>query len=206
MPGRVVARSLCHDRRAAIGAVRHLEAGAHPQEAWAVADIDELPDDVPLYFSLEGRRGGPDGAVLSALGVTARPASVGPAPLRLLPGDVRRLSESATLRRSPFPPGLRGRARASAKRHRPGEPLVVDDRWARPVDGGHFADDKNERPAGPIRYGAPGRILSVRLPRLAPRAIAAPAAIPASASDPVRPGEPGKVARAPASPFRRRAS
>jgi hypothetical protein len=146
-----------HDWSAVIGAVRHLEAGACPQEAWAVCDVDEVPDDLPLYCSLEGRRGGHDGAVLSALGITARPASVGLAPLRLLPGNVRGLPESVTLRlrcTEPHFARLLERARASAKRRRYGEPIAVEDRSAPPVE--------EYKPVGPIRYGLPGRILSVR--------------------------------------------
>jgi hypothetical protein len=52
----------------------------------------------------------------------------------VLPGDVRGLAESETLRLraagEPFLAGLRERARASAKRRRPGERLVVEDSLA----------------------------------------------------------------------------
>jgi hypothetical protein len=48
------------------------------------------------------------------------------------------------------------RARAAAERRRPGEPIAVEDRSAPapPVE--------EYEPVGPIRYGPPGRILSVR--------------------------------------------
>src|SRR5262245_50868267 len=66
-----------------LGRVRHLEQ--LESGCWAVADLHDLPAGGPLYFSLEGRRGGPDGAVLSGLAVTERPAAVGLAPLGVHP-------------------------------------------------------------------------------------------------------------------------
>jgi hypothetical protein len=74
--------NIAHDWSRLIGTVRHLEVGAHPGEVWAVPDIrdGQLPDEAPLYFSIEGRRGGREGAVRSALAVTPRPAGVGLAP------------------------------------------------------------------------------------------------------------------------------
>jgi hypothetical protein len=51
----------------------------------------------------------------------------------------------------PFLARLLERARAAAKRRRPGEPLVVEDRSAPPVEEYE-----------PIRYRPPGRIISVR--------------------------------------------
>ena len=69
------------------------------------------------------------------------------------------LAQAETLRlrsSEPFLARLLERARAAAKRRRPGEPIAVEDRSAPapPVE--------EYEPVGPIRYGPPGRILSVR--------------------------------------------
>ena len=46
-------------QRAPRGTVRRLGVGGNRGEVWAVADIyGELPDEAPLYFSIEGRSGG----------------------------------------------------------------------------------------------------------------------------------------------------
>ena len=151
-----------HDWSRLIGTVRHLEAGAHPGEVWAVADIrdGQLPDEDPLFFSLEGRSGGRDGAVLSALAVTGRPAGVGLSPLRLFDGDVRGLPETETLRlrtSEPFLARLLERARDATRRRRYGEPLLVEDRHAPPVE------EYRDEPVGPIeRSPWAGRVISVR--------------------------------------------
>jgi hypothetical protein len=152
-----------HDWSRLIGTVRHLEVGAHPGEVWAVADIrdGQLPEEPELYFSIEGRSGGRDGAVLSALAVTPRPAGVGLSPLRLFPGDVRGLPETETLRlrtTEPFLARLLERARAATKRRRYGAPPVVENRSAPapPVE-------EYDGPVGPIeRSPWVGRVISVR--------------------------------------------
>ena len=154
-----------HDRARTIGAVRHLEAGGHPGEAWAVADIfGELPDE-QLYFSIEGRRGGYDGAVLSALAVTTDPASVGLSPLILVDGEVRELPEAFTLRlrnTEPHLAGLLERARTAAKGRRYGDDLVVESRTSASVGGSYPASGyPDQRPPGKLEY-RPGRVLSVR--------------------------------------------
>jgi hypothetical protein len=69
------------------------------------------------------------------------------------------LAQAETLRlrsSEPFLARLQERARAAAERRRPGEPIAVEDRSAPapPVE--------EYEPVGPIRYGPPGRILSVR--------------------------------------------
>jgi hypothetical protein len=107
-----------------------------------------------------GALGRCDGAVLSALAVTPRPATVGLSPLRLFPGDVVGLPEAETLRlrsSEPFLARLLERARDATKRRRYGEPLVVEGRSASapPVE-------EYDGPGGPIRHGPAGRILSVR--------------------------------------------
>jgi hypothetical protein len=157
-----------HDRQRTIGVVQHLEAGSRPGEALAVCAIHgELPDET-LSFSLEGRRGGYDGAVLSALAVTADPASVGLSPLRLVPGEVRQLPEAYTLRlrnTEPHLAGLLERARVTARSRRRGEPLIVENRTAGSVGTSRYPESEypDRRPPGKIEHsGHRGRILSVR--------------------------------------------
>ena len=92
--------------------------------------------------------------------MTGRPAGVGLAPLRLFPGDVRGLDEATTprLRSSePFLAALLERARAATKGRRYGEPLLVEDRHAPPVE------EYRDGPVGPIEISPwVGRVLSVR--------------------------------------------
>jgi hypothetical protein len=150
-----------HDCSRLIGTVRHLEVGADGGDFWAVCDIREgqLPDEPELYFSIEGIRGGPDGAVLSALAVTGRPAAVGLSPLRVFDGDLRSLSEAETLRlrnAEPFLARLLERARDATKRRRYGEPLIVEDRSAPPVE-------EQREAMGPVEISPwVGRVLDVR--------------------------------------------
>ena len=92
--------------------------------------------------------------------MTARPATVGLSPLRFFPGDVRGLPEAETLRlrsSEPFLARLLERARASVKRRRPGEPPVLENRSAPPVE--QYRDE----PLGPIEISPwIGEVLSVR--------------------------------------------
>jgi hypothetical protein len=96
--------------------------------------------------------------VLGAVAITPRPATVGLPPLVVLDGDVRGSeNEALRLRRTePFLAGLLERARAATKARRPGEPIVVENRWAPPVV-------EHDGPVGPIEHSLwVGRVISVR--------------------------------------------
>jgi hypothetical protein len=151
-----------HDARQVLGQVRHLEMSAQPGNGYAVCDIDaELPDDLALYFSLQGR-GRRDDFELAALGVTTDPSTIGLSPLRSFPGEVRELDESLILRMRKSEPHLAGiltRAKAAARARRYGQAIVVEDRAAKSYEDWY----PDERPPGPIRYsGHVGRVIAVR--------------------------------------------
>jgi hypothetical protein len=130
--------NISHDWTRLIGTVRHLEVGGHPGEVWAVADIREgqLPEEEQLYFSLEGIRGGHDGAVLSALAVTGGPAGSGwPrfASSRGTSAGSPKPRRSGSDPPSPYIARLLERARAATRDRRYGEGITVENRHAPPV-------------------------------------------------------------------------
>jgi hypothetical protein len=181
---RAVAVDLDHDPSRQVGELVHLEEDGRAS-TWAVADVDQdkLPAG-PLYYSSQDV-GPDDAAELRGIAITRSPAMTALSPIRVVGLEADQLSEADTLRlrrADPFLAGMLERARLAIGSRRYGDPIRVH-RPAPPVErlmgGGYLADgelvpaqprsaggrmvrDDEGRVVGPLEYGPPGRILSVR--------------------------------------------
>jgi hypothetical protein len=103
-----------------------------------------------------------DVAALTALGLTTAPATVGAQPITILRGDVRSSADRSSWQ-------------ISWRSHHPLLARALDhlgpSAWQRtttrlldlpPVTHGWVGPEGERRPYGPLRYGPPGRVLSVR--------------------------------------------
>jgi hypothetical protein len=174
-----------HDPTRLVGELVHLaEDGSGSTWAVAEVDADKLPPG-PLYYSASDT--GPyDAAELRGIAVTAAPAMACLPPLRLLPVGMADLTQTDTLRLrkpEPFLSAVLERARMAVRERRFGDRTVVVHKPPPKLEplmgGGYLADgelvasqprsagrsmvrDDQGRMVGPLEYGPPGRILSVR--------------------------------------------
>jgi hypothetical protein len=161
-------------RTAPLGEVVYLERANGNLHAVAVVnfDVDELDAYGDCWWSAAThahRTYGIDRHLqLDSLAITKTPASIGLAPLRWLPGDVR----DGTSRWAPIPELIARAAQpAIERRHRLSAPVLIHDveRRTTPAQGPALCppiivrDDTMRRPWGaPIEHKRCGPILSVR--------------------------------------------
>ena len=147
-------------------------------------DESRLPPD-PIYFSSEDVPPD-DAAVLTGVAVTGSPAMTALRPVRVVGVEADELAQADTLRlarREPHLSAMLERARLAMRSRRFGDRTVVvhkpPAKLERLAGGGYLADgelvaaqprssggrmvrDDEGRVVGPLEYGPPGRILSIR--------------------------------------------
>jgi hypothetical protein len=153
-----------------IGTVAALELDVD-QRIWAIAElsgVDHLlaPSAGPLYFSPELLHRNGTNVVIGGLAITQDPATIGLAPLTILPGDLRQAAEHMRCRRRPQLAARLDRA-GDAQRRRRGGPIEITGRTAETEHRSAWPEDDENRAeqrvrAAPIEFHPGGHVLSVR--------------------------------------------
>jgi len=168
-----------HDPYRLVGEVRLLAETADG-DVWMVAECDrELPATrAPRYLSADVRGPHSGDVELRSVAITESPAMIGMRPIRVLDLDLADLTDAQLLTMRAHDDAhaadllTRARDQQHQQRYQRSAPIVVHRSATAATDWLRTSDDTppasagwvspSGRPSGRLRYGQPGRILSVR--------------------------------------------